>query len=135
MSFVLGFGLALAFVAVAVLGLATWGLYRIALTLSAENDKLAAKIKTLESLVAHQLAPDDVRRLVLEMPARPGPSAVPLDLRPREEMPDQVAADTFKHGTSGHVTMRERIASFEARQRQKAADAKATKQGGPGASE
>jgi hypothetical protein len=136
MSFLYGFGLALAFVGLLTLGAAAWGLFRVVAALGSENDSLALRLKAIESTPAPALlTPDDVRRIVLEIPARPGPEAVPLDMLPRDQMPDRVAVDTFKHATQAPRTMSARVASFEARRRKEAADIKAKPQGGPGASE
>lgn len=132
--FLYGFLLALAFVALAVLALGAWALMKAVLTVSRECTALGVKVKTLEARPALSL--DDVHRLILDMPARPGPAAVPLDQLPREQMPDEVAAATFTHAaTKPFTTPRGRIVAYEAQQRAKAEKARTKPQGGPEASE
>lgn len=136
MNFLYGFGLALAFVGLAVLCGGVWVLFRIALMLGQADDALTARLVALESKPAVMpLTSDDVRRIVLEMPARPGTEAVPLDMLPRDQMPDQVAVDTFSHMTGAPRTMSARLAAYETRRRHEAAEKKGTPQGGPGKSE
>jgi hypothetical protein len=136
MNFLFGFLLAIAYVGLAAVAAAGWFAFKALLTVSAENETLKARVKKLEEKPEWvPLTEDDVRRVVVGMPARPGLQAVSLDELPRSEMPNQVAVDTFAHGMRGNVSARGRIASFEARRRAEAAKARTSPQGGPGESE
>ncbi len=136
MNFLFGILFTVVFLGLGAVSVAGWLAFKALLTVSSENDALRARVKKLEERPEWvALTPNDVKRIVLEMPARAGPEAVSLDQLPRGEMPNQVAVDTFTHGMRGNVSARGRIASFEARRRAEAAKARTSPQGGPGESE